>query len=214
MHRCFPIVLLLLFAGCDNSPDPQQVLESSRKSTAEVEKQLELIRKSTSEAQKTFDNSLKSPQQASQSRLHPAEVLAEQLVSELSSDELPAQRPTIAGLRKLDSKERDEVFQTIQKDIQAKQWNLWFTVIVVSNGMDDVATCFFQSSEQDHVVVRLAHHENSWIVAACETVGSSFSPREDESLSEHVNEEVNASKQQGSAWQSGPLDDGLYFIEH
>ena len=98
MHRCFPIVLLLLFAGCDNSPDPQQVLESSRKSTAEVEKQLELIRKSTSEAQKTFDNSLKSPQQASQSRLHPAEVLAEQLVSELSSDELPAQRPTIAGL--------------------------------------------------------------------------------------------------------------------
>ena len=72
MHRCFPIVLLLLFAGCDNSPDPQQVLESSRKSTAEVEKQLELIRKSTSEAQKTFDNSLKSPQQASQSRLHPA----------------------------------------------------------------------------------------------------------------------------------------------
>lgn len=214
MHRCCPVVLLLLFTGCDNSRDPQQVLESSRKSTAEVEKQLELIRQSTAEAQKKFDDSLKSPQHTSQSHLHPAEVLAEQLVFQFSSDELPAQRPTIAGLRKLDSKERDEVFQKIQKDIQAKQWKLWFTEIVVSNGKDDVATCFFQSGQQDHVVVRLAHHENLWIVAACETVGSSFSPSEGESLSEHVNEEVNASKQQGSAWQSGSLDDGLYFIKH
>lgn len=48
--------------GCDNSPDPQQVLESSRKTTAEVAKQLELTRKSTAEAQKTFDASLKSPE--------------------------------------------------------------------------------------------------------------------------------------------------------
>ena len=61
MDRGFPVILLLLFIGCDNSPDPQQVIESSRKSTAEVQKQLELIRKSTAEAQKTLDESQKSP---------------------------------------------------------------------------------------------------------------------------------------------------------
>ncbi len=42
MARCFPAILVLIFLGCDNSPDPQQVIESSRKATAEVEKQLEL----------------------------------------------------------------------------------------------------------------------------------------------------------------------------
>ena len=214
MHRCFPVVLLLLFTGCDNSPDPQQVLESSRKSTAEIEDQLELVRESTTEAQKTFDDSLKSPQHASQSRLHPAEVLAEQLVSEFSSDELSAQRPTIAGLRKLDTEEREEVYQTIQKDIQAKQWNLWFTVIVVSDGRDDVATCYFRSGQQDHVVVRLAYYKNSWIVAACETTGSHFARREDQTLDQHVTEEVKASREQGAAWKEGPLVDGLYFREH
>ena len=52
MARCFPAILVLIFLGCDNSPDPQQVIESSRKATAEVEKQLELTRKSTAEAQK------------------------------------------------------------------------------------------------------------------------------------------------------------------
>ena len=62
MARYFPAILVLFFLGCDNSPDPQQILESSRKTTAEVEKQLELTRKSTSGAQKRFDESLKSPE--------------------------------------------------------------------------------------------------------------------------------------------------------
>ena len=62
MARCFPAILVLFFLGCDNSPDPQQVIESSRKTTAAVEKQLELTRKSTAEAQKKFDESLKSPE--------------------------------------------------------------------------------------------------------------------------------------------------------
>lgn len=64
MARCFPAILVLLFLGCDNSPDPQQVIESSRKTTAEVEKQLELTRKSTAEAQKKFDESMKSHEAA------------------------------------------------------------------------------------------------------------------------------------------------------
>ncbi len=64
MARCFPAILVLFFLGCDNSPDPQQVIESSRKTTAEVEKKLELIRKSPAEAQKKFDESLKSPEAA------------------------------------------------------------------------------------------------------------------------------------------------------
>ena len=64
MARCFPAILVLLFLGCDNSPDPQQVIESSRKTMAEVEKQLELTRKSTAEAQKKFDESMKSHEAA------------------------------------------------------------------------------------------------------------------------------------------------------
>lgn len=62
MARCFPTILVLFFLGCDNSPDPQQVIESGRKTMAEVDKQLELTRKSTAEAQKKFDESLKSPE--------------------------------------------------------------------------------------------------------------------------------------------------------
>lgn len=61
MVRFFYVITVLFFMGCDGSPDPEEVLESSRKTTAEVEKQLELTRKSTAEAQKTFDESLKSP---------------------------------------------------------------------------------------------------------------------------------------------------------
>lgn len=61
MARYFPSIIGLFLLGCDISPDPQQVIESSRKTTAEAEKQLELIRKSTADAQKTFDESLKSP---------------------------------------------------------------------------------------------------------------------------------------------------------
>ncbi len=61
MARCFPAILVLFFLGCDKSPDPQQVLETGRKSLAEVEKQLELTRKSTAEAQKKFDESMKFP---------------------------------------------------------------------------------------------------------------------------------------------------------
>ncbi len=214
MDREFPVILLLLFIGCDNSPDPQQVIESSRKSAAEVQKQLELIRKSTAEAQKTLDESQKSPDAEKRSSQHPAEVLAEQLVSAFSSDELPAQRPAIASLNKLDGEEREEVFRTIQKYIQPRQWRLWFTEIVVLAGKEDVATCYFRSSEQDHIVVRIAFHQESWIVAACEIPEVRLARREDETLDHHVTEMVTMAKEQGTAWLEGPLVDGLYFIEH
>ena len=179
-----------------------------------MEKQLELVRKSTAEAQKKFDESLKSPEAVKPSRLHPAEVAAEQLVSAFSSDELPAQRPAISILNKLEATEREEVFRTLQEYIQSKQWSLWFTQIVVLQGKEDVANCYFRSRQQDHLVVRMVFHQKSWIVAACEVPETRLARREDETLDQHVTEMVISSKEQGTAYLEGPLVDGLYFIEH
>jgi hypothetical protein len=44
----FSLVVLLFVMGCaGSSPDPQEVLEKSRKTTAEAEKELKAIQKST-----------------------------------------------------------------------------------------------------------------------------------------------------------------------
>jgi hypothetical protein len=51
MIRYFCAIMLLCVTGCaDSSPDPQEVLEKSRKTTAEVEKKLEAIQKSIDES--------------------------------------------------------------------------------------------------------------------------------------------------------------------
>ena len=44
-------IILLCVMGCaDRAPEPQEVLEKSRKTTADVEKKLEAIQKSTDES--------------------------------------------------------------------------------------------------------------------------------------------------------------------
>ena len=51
MIRYSCVIILLCVMGCaDSSPEPQEVLEKSRKTTAEVEKKLEAIQKSTDES--------------------------------------------------------------------------------------------------------------------------------------------------------------------
>ncbi|QDV30493.1 hypothetical protein Spb1_24270 [Planctopirus ephydatiae] len=45
------VIMLLCVMGCaDSSPEPQEVLEKSRRTTAEVETKLEAIQKSTDES--------------------------------------------------------------------------------------------------------------------------------------------------------------------
>jgi hypothetical protein len=214
MARYCAAVLVFLLLGCDNSPDPQQVLKSSRKTSAEVEKQLELTRKSTAEAQKTFDASVKSPKAVRQSPLHPAEVVAEQLVEAFSRDEMTAQWPAITRLNNQQGAELDELFRTLKRCIQSQQWNLWFTEIVVLGGKEDVATCFFRSRSQDSLVVMLAFHQKSWVVTAYETPETRFARSEDETVDQYANKMVASVKEQGTAFLEGPLVDGLYFIEH
>jgi hypothetical protein len=214
MARYFPAILALFFLGCENSPDTQHVIESSRKISAEVEKQLDLARLSSAEAQKTFDESVKSAKAVGQSRHHPAEVVAVQMVSAFSQEEMPAQRPAITRLNNQQGAELDELFRTLQRYIQSQQWNLWFTEIVVLGGKEDVATCFFQSSNQDSLVVMLAFHQNSWVVTACETTATRFARSEDETVDQYASNMVTSVKEQGTTFLEGPLVDGVYFIEH
>lgn len=68
MTRYSCVIMLLCVMGCaGSSPDPQEVLETSRKTTAEVEKKLDAIQKSTDEIKlKIEDIKQKPPAQ----RLH------------------------------------------------------------------------------------------------------------------------------------------------
>lgn len=51
MIRSSSVMMLLCLMGCaDSSPDPQEVLEKSRTTTAEVKKKLEAVQKSTDES--------------------------------------------------------------------------------------------------------------------------------------------------------------------
>lgn len=62
MIRCSCVIMLFCVMGCaDRSPDPQEVLEKSRKTTAEVEKKLEAIQKSTEENTTKFEAAKQNP---------------------------------------------------------------------------------------------------------------------------------------------------------
>ena len=62
MLRYSCIFILLCVIGCaDSSPDPQEVLEKSRKTTAEVEQKLEAIQKSTDESKAKIEAMKQNP---------------------------------------------------------------------------------------------------------------------------------------------------------
>ena len=57
--------MLLFVMGCaDSSPDPQEVLEKSRKTTAEIEQKLESMKKSTQKAIQKVEEMKQKPQAA------------------------------------------------------------------------------------------------------------------------------------------------------
>lgn len=63
MIRYCCVIMLLCVMGCVNSfsPEPQEVLEKSRKTTAEVEKKLEAIQKSTEQSKAKFEAMKQNP---------------------------------------------------------------------------------------------------------------------------------------------------------
>lgn len=63
MIRYSCVIILLYVVGCArSSPDPQEVLETGRKTTAEVEKKLEAIQKSTEKAMQKVEEMKQKPQ--------------------------------------------------------------------------------------------------------------------------------------------------------
>lgn len=62
MIRYSCVIMLLCATGCaGSSPDPQEVLETSRTTTAQVEKNLEAIQKSTDEIKLKIDDLKQKP---------------------------------------------------------------------------------------------------------------------------------------------------------
>ena len=65
MVRYSCVIMLLFVMGCaDSSPDPQEVLEKSRKTTAEIEQKLEAMKKSTQKAIQKVEEMKQKPQAA------------------------------------------------------------------------------------------------------------------------------------------------------
>lgn len=149
-----------------------------------------------------------------QAQFHPAETAAEQFVSMFSGDELPNPLPTIPELRKLDDDARDESLQTLQQYLRSQHWTLWFTEIVVSGGQEDVADCYFKGSKDEHLVLGLAFHKNTWIVTTYEIPAKPFARVHGETMEEYVSEMVAEAKEQGEPYHNGTLADGLYLLEH
>ena len=62
MIRYSCVIMLLCVTGCaESSPDLQEVIEKSRKTTAEVEKKLEAIQKSTDESKAKIEAMKQNP---------------------------------------------------------------------------------------------------------------------------------------------------------
>ena len=145
---------------------------------------------------------------------HPAEAAAEEFVSLFSRDELPIPRPTIPVLRKLKEDDREEAIETLGQYIRAHCWTLWFTEIVVTDGKDDVATCFLKGGADEHLVLMLAFQNDGWLVTAYEIPARPWARRNGETLGDFVTKQVSEAKEQGTALHNGPLTDGLYLLEH
>jgi hypothetical protein len=145
---------------------------------------------------------------------HPAEVAAEKLVSVFSRDELTTPRPTIPVLSELGDDAREEAFQILGQYIRSQRWTLWFTEIVVSDGKDDVATCFFRGSTDGHLALMLAFQNDAWIVTAYKIPEKPWARVHGEAMEEYVSEMVAQAKEQGEPYHKGTLADGLYLLEH
>lgn len=62
MNRYSCLIMLLCVMGCaDSSPEPQEVLEKSRKTTAEVENKVEAIQKSTEKVMQKVEEMKQKP---------------------------------------------------------------------------------------------------------------------------------------------------------
>ncbi len=107
---------------------------------------------------------------------------------------------------------REEAFQILGQYIRSKRWTLWFTEIVVSDGKDDVATCFFKASPNRHLVLMLAFQDDAWVVTAYEIPERPWARVHGETMEEYVSGMVAEAREQGEAWHKGPLADGLYLL--
>ena len=82
--------------------------------------------------------------------------------------------------------------------IRPQRWTLWFTEIVVADGKDDVATCFFRGSVDGHLVLMLATQNDAWIVTAHEIPERSWPRVHSETMEEYVDKMVAEAREQGT----------------
>ena len=163
---------------------------------------------------RSSSSSVHSLESGDATHTHPAEAAAENLLSSFSHDELPTPRPTIPVLGELGDGAREEAFRILGQYIRSQRWTLWFTEIVVSDGNDDVATCFFRGNADGHFALMLAFQNDTWIVTAYEIPEKPWARVHGETMEEYVSEMVAEAKEQGEPYHKGTLADGLYLLEH
>lgn len=145
---------------------------------------------------------------------HPAETAAENLVSLFLRDELPSPRPAIPVLSKLSPDAQEEALQILGQYIRSQTWTLWFTEIVVVDGKEDVATCFFRGKTDEYLALMLAFQNDAWIVTGYEIPARPWARVNGETMEEYAREMLDEAKKQGEAYHNGTLADGIYLLEH
>ena len=114
--------------------------------------------------------------------------------------------------------ERVNFFRRLEKYLKNNQWDLYFTVIEVYDGMDDMADVILKARSGDLVVFMLGYWYDTerWELDAYEFPGLTFDRPLDQTYEDYVMQIIDETREYGvpNSEKHTIENNGIYYIEY
>lgn len=114
--------------------------------------------------------------------------------------------------------ERESFFRRLEKYIKNNQWDLYFSIIEVYDGTDDMADVILKARSGDLVIFMLGYWYDTerWELDAYEFPALTFDRPLDQSFEDYVKQIIDDTREYGVPFSERQAieNTGLYYIEH
>jgi hypothetical protein len=114
--------------------------------------------------------------------------------------------------------ERENFFRRLEKYIKNNQWDLYFTIVEVYEGTDDMADVILKARSGDLVIFMLGYWYDTerWELDAYEFPALTFDRPLDQPYEEYAMQIIDDSKEYGVPFSEKHTieNEGFYYIEH
>ncbi|HEC78563.1 MAG TPA: hypothetical protein ENI34_05390 [candidate division WOR-3 bacterium] len=149
---------------------------------------------------------------------HQVEEIVFNFIKDLKNDVYAENIYYFEADTELTKEEREYYFRRLEKYVRNNTWSLYFTIIDIYNGHEDMADVILKAKSGDLVVFCLGfwYDVNRWELDAYEFPALTFDRPEDQSYEDYVQQIIDDAKAVGVEYSKRETikKQGTYYIEY